>query len=199
MIFTKAKLNVLFYLFQYAALIKQHIQRYVNSGHDADTPEKICEAICSGDGVPNLVLLLGIRNGKTKEPIFKIKHVKSLHDFRFDNDDILARIVSGIGDGIYLGLGDGALNEYEISSVFEYEIFNLHQLENLKPMRSTVLSVKNPGEVQVTEKYEYEDADDVDFVAEPNNEAVFSCPKPTDCYKLKLYDHFYDRSVNFLF
>ena len=119
------------------ALIKQHIQRYVNS-------------------VPNVVLLLGIKNGKSKKPIFKIKNVKALHDFRFDSDDILARIVSGIGDGIYLGLGDGALNDYEISSVFEYDIFNMHQLENLKPIRSTVLSIKNPGEVQVTEQYDYE-------------------------------------------
>ena len=152
------------------------MQVYVNNGHDADTPEKLADAICSKDGVPNLVLMVGGIRGKTKEPSFKMKNIKKIHDFFFENQGILAKRVAGIGDGSFTKLDESILSDFKIQSVFDYKIWNPHQLENFKPKRFTKLPVKTPGEVETNESYNYEDEDEEDYEV-INNGALFSCPR----------------------
>ena len=78
-------------------LIKAHVQRYVNTGHDADTPLKFAEAISSRDGVPNVTVLIGEIEGDSQKPIFHFKEIKKPHDFKFDEDSLEVNRVAGIG------------------------------------------------------------------------------------------------------
>ena len=159
-------------------MIKQHVQVYVNNGHDADTPEKFAEAICSKDGVPNLVLMIGGIRGKTKEPPFKIKDIKKLHHFFYDNQGILAQRVAGIGDGSFIKLDESVLGDFKIECEYDYTIYNAHQLENFKPKRFTTIPVKTPGEIETNEStYDFEDEDEEEYEV-TNNGALFSCPRP---------------------
>ena len=151
---------------------------------------KFAKAICSGDGVPNLTLMIGGIKGRTLDPKVKLKDLKKLHSFHFDELGILAKKVAGIGVGSYiLQNDDERLVNFKIDCEYDYEIVNLDQLENFRPKRSTVLPLKMPGEVEVTDSYEYDDEDEeeVDYI-ESNTGAIFSCPTPNCMSQFLRYD-----------
>ena len=147
---------------QYAALIKAHIQRYVNSGHDADTPLKFAQAISSGDGVPNVTVLIGYIVGKITKPEYHLKNIKKLHYFKFDDDGMEVRKMAGIGEGLFIDLKSEVekLKKLNDTTKYIYEIVNSDQLENLLPKRNTILPLEKGGEVKIEEDCDFEDEEE---------------------------------------
>ena len=132
----------------YSALIKAHVLRYVNSGHNADSPMAFALAISSGTGVPNVTVMIGVIKGKSKKPTYHLKDVKKLHNFELKDDGIQARMVAGIGKGVFIDLqAESEKLAMDFNSQYDYEIVNKDQLEDFLPKRRTILPMKKAGKI----------------------------------------------------
>ena len=149
----------------YSSIIKQKLDRAVNSGMDAATPEEIAEGICCLQGVSNVIIQLGSIVGKAKKPPQKVNPIRSLHEFIFTSSSVKVKRVSGIGQGKTITLNP---DEFEFTSYYAHRIVNENQLLNGKPRRFTLNPM--PGAVELQED-----------VAKPADDIVFDCKLNKNC------------------
>ena len=158
----------------YAAIIKKKVARYVNSGFDVDTPKKFAEATVSGEGIANVLVLLGdVQGGKLPNPETPITGIKSLSHFQLNDTGVVARKMPNFGDGKKFNL-----KYSKLPSSFNYELVNeCHLDENYKLKRKTTTPIlkKSPKLTQERLEPEIEDLEDTDFIEEKKS-GVYVCP-----------------------
>jgi hypothetical protein len=176
----------------YAALIKKHVLRFVNSGHNADTAKAFAYAISSGDGVPNVTVMIGAIKGKSRKPTYHLKDVKKLHNLELHDHGIQARMVAGIGEGVFIDLtAESEKLAKDFDSQYDYEIVNKDQLEeNLLPKRQTSPELKKAGKIEIEISKDYEDEDEVDYSDASGSGAIFSCPNNHCSCEFISYDRY---------
>ena len=84
------------YIFQYAAILKQHVRRWLKSGdgHRANTPTEFAEALVSLSGVSNVLVMQGSIEKAQKMPKKRqMPGVSMYNDFEFTDHGILGNIL----------------------------------------------------------------------------------------------------------
>ena len=117
------------------------MERAVNSGLDANTPEKIAKAICSLQGVSNVIVQLGSIIGSPPKLPQKVTPIRSLHEFVFTSTHVTVRKVGMIGAGKKI-----KLEPIEFKPKYDHFIVNESQLQEGKPKKFTLNPI--PGTVE---------------------------------------------------
>ena len=74
--------------------------------------------------------MVGGTAGKTKNPPVAIPNVKELHDFEFHDDGLLARKLSGVGNGKLIDFTGAAMANFKVESEYMCNIENKEKLDN---------------------------------------------------------------------
>ena len=159
---------------------------YVRAGNNADSPRSFADAIVNSRSVANVSCLLGVIQGETMDPIEPIPKIRSLHQFLFYDNAILARQIPGVGDGILL---DMTGKEMKVGTVFHHEVVNANDMENNLPKRRTSKPFCQSGP-KIEPVYSYEE-EKTEAVEVTSSGTLFTCTKNPNC-SLK-----YIRAVNF--
>ena len=170
----------------YAAITKHKVDAYVRAGNNADSPKSFAEAIVNSRSVANVSCLLGVIRGQTKDPIEPIPKIRSLHQFMFYDNAILARQVPGVGEGILLDMSG---KEMKVDTEFDHEVVNANDMENNLPKRRTSKPFHQSGP-KLEPVYNYEE-EKTETVEATSSGTLYTCTKNPNC-TLK-----YIRAVNF--
>ena len=83
-----------------AATIKAHMQLYLNSGHDIETPAQMCEAMQSSHGIPSLsVTLCESVSIPATMPVYKLDGVSTLYNVEFEKKGMRVWKAYDVGPG----------------------------------------------------------------------------------------------------
>ena len=123
----------------------------------------------------NVIVLHGSIEGKNLQSGTKIKQLKSLHQFDFNDQGAIVKKFSGIGKGKQMKFDTKDI----ITAVYQFEIVNLHQLDEqtLCPLRTTILPWKDTGKVVTeTNNLVLEDQEDQEYEQQATLGTNFTCP-----------------------
>ena len=162
---------------QYSAICKRKISSAVKQGLPADTPENICKAIKSSNGVANVLLLCGSIEGEKNElPQNKREMigVTKYHDFCFEKRGAKVWQQSNIGSGHLVKLSPlGNLPKYNA------RVMNEEQLDkDFKILKNSKVTYKfgsneaNAKSDGAQNHGEDEEDEGTSYVADPR---VFEC------------------------
>ena len=104
----------------------------------------MAEAMCSLDGVSNVIIQLGSIVGEAPKLPQKVTPIRSLHEFTFSENYVNVKRVSNIGLG-----KDIRLQPIEFETKYDHKIVNDHQLERGKPKKFTLNPL--PGTTRLEE------------------------------------------------
>ena len=82
-----------------AATIKAHMQLYLNSGHDIETPAQMCEAMLSSNGIPSLSVTLCESVSIPAMPAYKLDGVSTLYNVEFEKKGMRVWKAYDLGPG----------------------------------------------------------------------------------------------------
>ena len=146
-----------------AATIKSHMNIYLNAGHDISTPEQMCEAMLSSDGIPSLnVILCGSVKGEV--PAYKIDGISLLSNIEYSTQGIRAWRAYGIGEGKIVKPKPATLTD----SLPEVVVLCVHE--------SSFSSVKHRTAKRDTGKAKT-DQGNQPSVKQEEADGLFSCPE----------------------
>ena len=123
--------------------------------------------------------MVGGTAGKTKNPPVAIPNVKELHDFEFHDDGLLARKLSGVGNGKLIDFTGEAMANFKVETEYMGKIENEEKLDNFRSGRSTQLPYKRPGDTEVVKESEseIEDKENIDSASYQQNGLLHQCPR----------------------
>jgi hypothetical protein len=123
--------------------------------------------------------MVGGTAGKTKNPPVTIPNVKELHDFKFHDDGLLARKLSGIGNGKLIDFTGAPMANFKVETHYVNKIQNEEKLDNFRSGRSTQLPYKRPGDTEVVKESdsEIEDKENIDSASFQQNGLLHQCPR----------------------
>jgi hypothetical protein len=84
---------------RFAAIIKSHVRRYLNEGHDITTAAEFVRACMSNNGVKNVHVFECQLTPGTQKDSFKLNEITKLNNFSFGPDRILAHRAWDVGCG----------------------------------------------------------------------------------------------------
>ena len=121
---------------------------------------------------------VGGTDGKTKNPPIAIPNVKELHDFEFLDDGLLARKLSGVGNGKLIDFTGAAMANFKVETKYLAKIENEEALNDFRSGRSTQLPYKRPGDTEVVKESEseIEDKENIDSASYHQNGLLHQCP-----------------------
>ena len=158
----------------YAAIIKHHIGKMVNSGQmDVTTPKELAEAAVAASGIANVVVMCG-SFAFEENPNFKtIPKITDLNTFRFLNNSIIVWKQNRFGEGLAISLP-------KISFPSEY-LFEFVGSSIPRRKENQTLMYRMSGEREIIEgdaEEDYDDDFDADELEMPIMEgSIYKCPQ----------------------
>jgi hypothetical protein len=84
---------------RYSAIIKSHVRRDLNEGHDVTTAAEFVRACMSNNGIKNVHVFECQLTPGTQKDNFKLNEITKLNNFSFESNCILAHRAWDVGCG----------------------------------------------------------------------------------------------------
>ena len=163
---------------QYSAICKRKIASAVKQGLPADTPENICKAIKSNNGVANVLLLCGSIEGDNIEIPQKreISDISKYHDFLFEKRAIKVWKQSNIGDGHQIKMSPlGNIPKYNARVMNEEQVSKDFKILKTSKVTYNVDVNGVNSKTNVAENTGEEEDEGASYPADPR---IFDCFNP---------------------
>ena len=178
-------------------MLKGFVSRSLKAKKDADTPEKFVGCMKNFGGASNVTLTLGEVDRKNldekkKKDKNQIKNISQYHEFVFESDGILMRLLPGFGTGVKI-----FLKPLKDVAEYVYDIVNKEHLdENGQCKRKTIVPYNSAGEEvkcmcgqEESIPQEYQNTNDDEEQEDPFK-AVFKCKNPKCTKVYTSYFHY---------
>ena len=128
-------------------------------------------------GVANVTVQVGSIDGNVGDLPMKITNLKDLHEFRFFDGYMVAKMVPGVGEGLVITVE----TNIEVPTIYKYQIMGSRMTEDSRPEKHTRKKFFEGGKVEKQPYYNCEE--DIKATDQPVFESgsIFTCDKNDYC------------------